>query len=189
MTATITISGHDYVAYASVASATIHFAGQLGDAATAWALAGNAAKLAPALVSASRLLDRIAWRGEPVGTPVFDVVLQWPRTGIDDVDSSTIPDKIVQAAYELAGAILVDPTILSKTSSGSNVKRVDAGGGVGVTFFKDTLDTAARFPANIQELIAAYVASESEGASVSGSYASGTSSRVSCDDFDLTEAL
>ncbi len=174
----ITIDAHDYAVYASNAQGDLYWNVMLGKVADAWTAATDL-KQNKSLINATRLIDRVAWQGTPVGTPLIDVVLQWPRSGVryatgEAVDESAAPQQIVTACIEIAGALLVNPSLFTQGTSGSNVKRVSPGGGVEVEFFNPTLDIFGRFPIEIQELIGQFLAGYSDG-SISGSFSSGTS--------------
>lgn len=174
---TVVIGGNNYTIYGDETGANAYWLAGLGTIAAAWAAASAPTKDA-ALVQATRMLDRQHWQGTSVGTPVIDVTLQWPRSGVVDQDgnpvsSGSVPDLIIKGAYELAGQGLVDPSIFTGAMSGSNVKRVDAGGGVGVEFFVPTLNITGRFPASVQEMVGQFL----DGATdVAGSQAFGTTS-------------
>lgn len=174
----ITINATNYQVYQDVANTNKYWQAMVGQYANAWNLAANAAKQPMACVQATRLLDRVLWQGLPVGVPVVDTVLQWPRTGVVDalgnaVSSLSVPNQIVVANMELSAAILLDDSIFTTEMSGSNVKKADAGGGVGVEFFVPTLGITGRFPQQIQELIGQFLRGAAGGAQ-SGSFSSGT---------------
>lgn len=174
----ITINASNYQVYQDVANTDKYWQAMVGPYADAWVLAANAAKKPLALVQATRLLDRVLWQGLPVGVPLTDVVLQWPRTGVVDakgnaVSSASVPNLIIVADMELAAALILDPSIFTTEMSGANVKKVDAGGGVGVEFFVPTLGITGRFPQQIQELIGQFL-SGSTGGALSGSFSTGT---------------
>lgn len=201
---TVTISGNTYQIYGTdtggLSSADAYWAAALGTGATSWAAATQATKDA-ALVQATRLLDRQSWKGSPVGTPQIDVVLQWPRTGVTDrsgaaVSSLSVPDQVVKACYELAGAILVDPTLATTEMSGKNIKRASPGGGVSVEYFVPTLGISGRFPVQVQELVGQFLDSSTASAYVSGSAASGADGTAvsqfsdgGAADFDINRGL
>lgn len=42
--------------------------------------------------------------------------LAWPRTGVPNVDSSTIPTGVVYASFETAAALVDDPTLFTSIS-------------------------------------------------------------------------
>lgn len=111
-----------------------------------------------ALVTATRMLDRQRWEGAKTGDPQ---ALQFPRTGLTDrdgnaVSSVTVPADVESATAELALALLTDADVQTTANSGSNVEEVDAKG-VSVTFFRTDSTIAPRFPAIVDELIAAFL--------------------------------
>lgn len=158
----VTISGSNFEIYSTLVDAQTYFKAGLGDSAVAFRAAVATVGLQEmALVEATRMLDRQRWKGEPVGVPVFDVVLQWPRTGVtdrygDEVSSASVPDKIIKATYELAGLLLVDPGKKDAAMSGSNVASVGAGP-ASVSFFRPTLGVTGRFDTVIQELVGEFL--------------------------------
>jgi hypothetical protein len=128
------------------------------------------------LVSATRYLNQLAWQGTATGligsTPTS---LAWPRSGVFvdgvPVDSTTIPDDITKASFELAVLILADPTLPGKLDQGSNLQSANAGGGTGVTFFSPTSarqGTATALPVIVMRLVAKYLATA--GSSVEGGF-------------------
>jgi hypothetical protein len=129
----ITISGKVFEIYGTLAAASDYFLASLS-ASTGWsdAASGDRQK---ALITASRMFERTFWVGEPTDPvtkeqpqPADTQPLQWPRTGVTDVDGSAVPDteipeSILFGAYELANALLVtDNTVESTANSGSNLK-------------------------------------------------------------------
>jgi hypothetical protein len=180
---TVTIATVDYEVYGDEAGADAYWGGGLGDGATAWA-AADATQHKKALVAATRLLDRQPWQGTAVGTPVIDVVLQWPRSGVSGVADNEVPDAIVKGSYELAAAILSDTSILNAAVSGSNVRAVKAGS-VEVEFFTNTLGISGRLPAQVQDLVGQYLQGAGAGASSSISYGTDGTSESEYDDADI----
>lgn len=167
---TVTISGTTYSIYGSLseakdyARAAVHF--------DAWDATSGDTPKAKALVTATRMLDRVkSWVGSRTDTATPQP-LQWPRTGVTDrdgnaVSDSVVPDEIAQATYELANALLDDEAVQSNTSSGSNIKSVKAGP-VNVDFFQPTAKTASRFPTIVQELISFYLVASTTGIIATG---------------------
>lgn len=152
---TVTIAGQSYEVYGTYAGAVTHWQAGLGAPALAWGDANEATRN-KALVNAYRLLERQQWLSEFSTFALRDAV-----------------ENIQEASYEIAGAILVDPTLLTSETSGKNIKSVGGAGVPTVEFFNPTLGISGRFPINIQELLTGYLAGES-GGSVSGSFSSGT---------------
>ena len=152
---TVTIGGASYDVYGTLAGAVTHWQAGLGAPAVAWGDANEAAR-SKALVNAYRLLERQRWLTEYNTFLLRDAVV-----------------KIQEASYEIAGVLLVDPSLLTSETSGKNIKSVGGAGVPTVEFFNPTLGITGRFPINIQELLADYLAGESGGV-VSGSFSSGT---------------
>lgn len=157
---TVTISGSTFTVYGHLSSPTAgsaaeYFLGSIQHTA-AWTAAATDTKAA-ALVSASRMLDRQRW----VGTKTDDAQdLAWPRTGVTDADGEAvaddaIPTKIIQAAYEIAAAMVADSEFEASSSASSNVRSVTAGS-ASVTYF--SAETRGRFPTVIAELCGEFLA-------------------------------
>lgn len=156
----VTVGSDTYSVYGTLAAANSYWNGRLGSVADAWS-AATSDKRKRGLNSASLLIDRQQY--------------------IEDADTRGERDaitEIVQASYEIAGQLVLDPEFFNKLSSGNNVKRVSPGGGVEVEFFVSTQETAALFPPNIQDLIGPYLLGQTS-IGVSGSFSSGTST---CDE-------
>lgn len=169
----VVIGGDTFQIYGTSAGADSYWRAELS---AVWSTATPDQK-ASALVNATRLLDRMNWKGAPVGVPQIDVVLQWPRTGVTDrdgaaVSSAAVPDQVIKATYELARMLRTNPALMTDVTSGKNIKRVQAGP-TEVEFFNPTLGISGRFPQNITELIGQFLDGSSGGA-VSGSASYGT---------------
>jgi len=152
-------------------TAAIAFVGSMYDpAATKW-LGLAADDQARTLTTATRFLDAQAWSGDPtrlVGASI--TTLAFPRTGLlrdgIPVDSTTVPHEIVQGACLLAVAIATKPSVVTVADQGSNLASVNAGGGVGVTYFARTsvaLGTATRLPFAVQMLVGRFLAMPGDG--------------------------
>lgn len=157
---TVTISGKNFEVYGTSVGADDYHVASIGDAADAWT-AATATEHDKAHVAATRMLDRQRWKGDPVGVPVVDVVLQWPRTGVTDrkgneVSSASVPTAIITATYELAAMLLEDASAQDNATSGSNVSSVSAGP-ASVSFFRPTLGVTGRFATRIQELVGEFL--------------------------------
>jgi len=178
--ATVTISAVSYTTYISVADALVYLAAS--PRAASW-VAASADARGQWLVEATRMINRQAWSGTPTQAYPSVQALAWPRDGVTGVTDGTTPQAILDACSELAATLIDDQSTLLATSAGKNVQRVDAGKGVGVTFFGPTSDTAGRFPTIVQELVGQYLATASATAGVP--VAGGTSNESSfadCDD-------
>jgi len=196
---TVTISGvtPNTEVYGGLTAATSYVGTMLGAQADAWR-AMSVDNQGRTLVMATRLLDQQGWPGTRTGlaggTPT---TLAWPRSGVTladgtVVDSTVVPPEVAQATFELAVLIASDPTIFTKVDTGSNIKSVSAGGGVGVEFFNPTsmlLGTASRLPWVIMRLLGKFLASADAGSSMGGFGVSGksVSDFANCHDLNRTE--
>lgn len=142
-----------------------------------------------AMVEATRIMDQMPWAGTKT---VAGQALAWPRTGVTladgtAVDPNTIPTPIINAAYELALAGLVDSAVFSTTTTEDKIKRVEAKG-VEVEWFGPR--AGGRLPGRAAELVAPYLAGATGSSGVgSGSYVGGTSTESkfdTCDEFGVS---
>jgi hypothetical protein len=171
---TLTIGSDTYEIYGSEAACAKYLNARLGALGTAWTNSSLTDRQ-KAQVMAHDLLERQSW--------------------IDSVSTFALRDAILdfqEAAYELTGSILADPTVYTAETSGKNIKKVEAAVGVSVEFFTPTLGISGRFPMAVQELIGEYLESSVTG-TVSGSYSSGTSGQTTetfdTGRFDITKGL
>lgn len=177
----VVIGGNTFQIYGTEAGADTYWSAGLGEGADAWVAAATGDRQKQALVAATRLLDRQSWLGTPVGTPVIDVVLQWPRSGIDGVSSLSVPDAVDKACYELAAALLVDSDIQTQATTGSNLKRVKADT-VEAEFFQGTLGITGPLPKQVMDLIGQWLAGSSVAAGSVISYGTDAESQFDSED-------
>lgn len=172
MSDVVTIAPDTFTIYGTLAAAVSRFNGQLSPAATKWRAATDDDR-ARALVTAAQIIDRQRWRTMPVDLTSFGA-----RDGVVDFQTGS---------YELAGQVLLGGgAIVQQTSTGSNVRKAEAGGGVSVEFFNPTYDEFAMWPPSIQDLLGQYLAGAESG--ISGSSASGTGHRTARTKFGITVA-
>lgn len=107
--------------YIVVADATTYFESRLY--ADDWMSAVDAT-LEKALLMARRLVDQQDFIGFRTSG---DQLLAWPRTGIDNVDSATVPQAVIDAQCELALAFLRDDLTLNDSSRGVRRLREQVG--------------------------------------------------------------
>lgn len=172
--------------YISRANADTYFLDSLRN--TSWSALSTTVK-DQALITATRMIDRQTWAGAKTSS---SQALQWPRTGVTDaygnaVDSSAVPQAVIDATCELALALALDPTIETNTSSGSNIKRVSAAKGTDIEFFRPT--SGGRFPTIIQELLKAFTGGSASVASVGGEVSGNCGvSQFTCNPYGLNNA-
>jgi len=134
---TITLSGQEFISYASVAEADrLMLVDPVRGAR--WATR-TADQKGAALVAATNRLDLFSYKGSKTGTPQPN---QFPRTGLTDRDGvalvdSAVPVDVANATIYLAGSIATKPAAAGMAGSGNNNKRVKAGSAE-VEFFKAT---------------------------------------------------
>lgn len=169
MSEVVVINGKNYTVYGTSQGALDYWNAGIGKTYDAWVKASPTKRLS-GQVNAARLLDRQLY--------------------VDAANSFAARDSILAfqtASYELAGTLILNPDLFEQITSGSNVKKIDAGGGVAVEFFNPTLGITGRFPVNVQELIGVYLSGSASGAT-SGSSASGTSATPLEYDYSITVA-
>jgi hypothetical protein len=173
---TVTISGTDYDVYADVATADEFLAADFS--ATLWRAETDEDQKARALVTATRLLDRMEWLGNKTDV---DQPLEWPRsaTGLDDVDPDVVPQAIIDGSVVLAKLIHSGSKVDSSASTSSNIRRQKAGS-VEIEYFFP-LEDGTRLPTEVMELVSRYLAG---GLGLGGAIASGTCGKsITCSDF------
>lgn len=126
-------------------------------------------------------------------------LLQVPRSGMTDrygatVSAGVVPPEIVTACLELALGLSLDPTLEGQTSTAQTaVRRVRAGSAEVENFSPGAFVPVTRFPPEVQELIAPFLAGSGDAvAGVGAAFASGTDDESQFDDCDisgLTEGL
>lgn len=116
---------------------------------------------AQALVTATRELDTLDWRGERA---TATQALQWPRVGVSNVDDDEVPAAIRYATIELAFVYATqqtaDATLDPVNPVASNLKRVQVGP-IEREFFAPATTSAAidveRLPGVVQRLVAPFL--------------------------------
>ena len=172
-TSTVTIGSDTITIYGSSAGMATFINGRFSPEATKWRLL-SADDKARTLVSASQALDARLWQGSKT---VSSQPLDWPRTDVVDennasVDSATVPDRVVEAEYELALMIGTKPGVQTQANAGSNVKMLKAGP-VDIEYFRPTDGVNAQpFPDRVMLLIGVFL---SGSTGVTGSKSFGTS--------------
>lgn len=157
----VTIQGSAFDVFGTYAAAVTYFKAALH--AAAWLAAAPVVRQ-QGMVTATRMI----LRARPVD----------PSSGAAIVPAAA-PVPVEEACYELANALIADPTLQETLASGSNVRRTRSRDKVGeieteseVENFRSTLGLAGRFPKIVQELLGPYLgggaASVSAGGFVSG---------------------
>lgn len=146
--ATITLDGTDFETYADVAEADEYLAGDFG--ATIWRAETSDDLKGRALVTATRILDRMVWAGEKEDV---DQLLAWPRTGTGatGVEDDVIPQDIISASIVLAKLVHSGSSVDSSSSTESNIRSQRAGS-VAIEYFRISEDPT-RLPTEVHELI------------------------------------
>lgn len=152
MTSPILIDSQPYSVYADVGDADLYLAAS--SHAANWVSATTLVKQ-QALITATRILDRQAWKGTKT---VSSQDLEWPRTGtgVTGVEDSVVPGDIIDASIEMALA-LVDGSELQTDSNTAQKLQVIRAGSVSLTYFRGAEGSARRFPTIIHELVRKYL--------------------------------
>jgi hypothetical protein len=171
---TVTINTRTYTTYGDVAGATIYFDASIAGAP--WADLDPTTQ-ARALKTATDVFDRLGWVGEVTDSAQ---ALAWPRVGVTDrnsnpIDSTIIPDDVIDACYELALALAQDSSILtSSDGTGSKIKEV-ASGSDRVSYF--TWVDGTRWPTQVTDIIGLYL---SNGGSLAPDNSNGADAFGTC---------
>lgn len=132
------------------------------------------------LIDATRFLDRMAWQGSKTSPAVGGTVLKWPRANVTidedgetvEVDDQTVPEDIVNAVFELAGALTLDPALGSKIDQSNNIASLGAGSAQ-ISYFAPTSvqdGSATTLPWTIEQLLGKYLRGASGGTSKGGAW-------------------
>lgn len=138
--------------YVTQAEANSYFQGAIhGDA---WDAASNEDK-DRALVTATRMLDRLRWTGSRASTSQD---LAFPRSGVSDrygvaIASTVIPTDLKEAVYELAASLIDNSAGASGGSGAGNVKAI-ATSRTRIEFFSGTKTPANGVPAHVRAIVA-----------------------------------
>jgi hypothetical protein len=112
---TVTISATDYAVYADLPAANAFLAADFG--ATDWRAETDTDEQKRALVTATRLLNRLNWAADR----------DWPRPGTDDTQTAAVPQPVIDASIALAKLIrlpveiseLIGPYLAGATIGGA----------------------------------------------------------------------
>lgn len=162
----VTIGSDTYNIYGSLAGANTYLAARIGS--EAWTAATETTK-EQGLVSGTRLIQTwLASRGYTVD----------PASAVDI--------EIEQANYELAFALVADPSVITASTSAVNTRRLKAGSAE-IEYFRP--GQGGRFPTLVQALLNAWLTEQGGAPGFGLPYASGTceTSSLTGDDYGLTE--
>ncbi len=184
---TVTIATISVEVYGGLTAAKAYHAVSSAPASVRFtALTTDEAK-ARRLLDATRYIDSLPWVGIPTDPAVDSTTLKWPRTDVQinvngtatDVDPDTVPADILQAVYDLAAMLVVNPALSGAADQASNIQSLGAGPAQ-IAFFAPTSikdGTATVLPPNIDRLVAKYL-NGGQGSSARGGRWNGES----CDD-------
>lgn len=158
----VTIGATTYEVYADIPTADAYLEGQI--TADTWRASDETTK-ARALVSATRLIDRQVWQGEKTDSYQESA---FPRTGLTDadgveVDSTTVPQQVVDATCELASAMVDGSNVQDSSQPGENTTQSLRAGSVAISYFRSIQGLGQRFPQIIWELLGLWLAGSQGG--------------------------
>lgn len=156
-----TIDSTDFDVFGTVALADAYLLGSISPNAVAWR-AAVADTRARGLIESTRLLLE-------EGLVLTD--------GVTPVTIANAPDGVLNAAYELAAALVKTPSLSLAANTGKNIESVGAGSAQ-VTFFGP--EDGSRFPPTIERLLAPFRPDATSAEWPGGSRSSGTGA---CSDF------
>lgn len=149
----------------SLDDANNYIGARFGPNYTAWLALSDDDK-GRTLTSADDYIDSFAWKGTATGILNDNPTSRaWPRSGIDGVDSATVPDAVVKASFELAVLIMADPDLPQNLDQGSNISSMGAGPAQ-MSFFRPLSPangTATVLPPIVHRLIGQWLAGAGTG--------------------------
>lgn len=119
----VTIGATAYDVYGALEDADEYL--EASTSAVAWRDAEEIDKQR-ALVSATRILDRLKWKGEK--TDEYQL-LAWPRSEVGDpeVEDGTTPMGVIDASFELASILIAGDDPIPGNPAAGGTKRLKAG--------------------------------------------------------------
>jgi len=162
----VSIGSNNYDIYGTLAGADAYLAAKLSG--TTW-IGSTSDTRSRALVEGTRLLRAYLL-----------------SLGYDLDPASAVDLAIEEANYELAFALVVDPTIADQTNAGNNNKRLKAGSAE-IEYFRPV--RGGRFPSQVQAILNGWLAEQGGSSAGGGAFASGTCERstLDSDDYGLAE--
>lgn len=156
--ATVTLGTTNYSVYCNLEDADSYALASI--TADAWRDADDDTK-DRALVSSTRWLDEANWLGSKTDV---DQELQWPRTGITDVDPDSLPANLVFACAELATQLVADPAL--RTGLGTPLPRSLRAGSASIDYFRpNDVFIATFFPSQVMSLVRSWMSGSSSASS------------------------
>lgn len=168
---TITISTTDFSSLVSVAEADAYLLASL-ELSAVWSAASTTTK-SSAVVTATRMLDRIKWVGSKTSAAQ---PLSWPRSGVvdeegEDVADDEVPQAVEDACCLLAGRLVASPGLSSGVSG--SVSQVTTGN-VSVTFGRAQETTAeSGLPFDVEFLLRQFMVGYDSSGTAADGYVSG----------------
>ncbi len=147
---TVSLNGNDYSVYGDRDQANLYLIASVTADAFIAADDDTQSKL---LVSSVRWLDTLHFLGVKAD-PAQE--LAFPRTGIPNVNNTTIPAGVLFAEFEIAAALAADPSLFTSISD-PGIRSMQAGAGVGISFFRSQVVTSTLVPKAALAYLAPYL--------------------------------
>lgn len=187
---TVTLIGDavPYEVYGGLPAAQHYLLAAVGDGATAWK-ALSADDQGRWLVAATRYIDAQIWQGTPTGLAGGTATtLQFPRTGLTNLDGSTldatnVPQVLINACFEMAAVLADDATVQAAVDAGSNLKSMGAGS-ARLEFFQpqsSQIGNVTTLPTPVDRLVGRWLAAAS--GAVAAAFAGVATGTNSCSNF------
>ncbi len=163
--------------YGGLTACDAYLLAAIGDGADAYrALTAGGDDRKRLLITATRTIDSYDWLG--VATLEGGTTLQFPRSGLTKTDGTAMSSAeqlalVSRAVFEFVAILADDPAAASAVDTGSNIQRVDAGGGVGVSFFAASSQqggNATRLPTVVHRLIGRLLGGGAAASAADGGY-------------------
>lgn len=187
---TVTISGGSAVeVYGGLTACTDYLLYAVGAGATAWrALTAGGDDQKRLLVQATRWIDSFAYEG--TANAFGGTTLEIPRDDVTDAngDAMSNADQLAlaeRATFEAAAILAADNDAASAVDTGSNIKKLDAGG-ASIEFFRGTSaadGTALKIPFVLARILSPLLGASTSTAALGG-IANGVDAASSFDDCD-----
>jgi len=149
---TVDVGSNTYNVYGDVDAANDYLAATLTSAGSAWD-AADATTKAKALVGGTRWLDAAQWQGAKTDSTQ---ALQWPRTGVLDLDPNSLPANLQYALFELAAALVENANL--RAELGQPLPRSLSAGSVNISYFRpNQVNISSFFPPQVMSYVSQWL--------------------------------
>lgn len=148
----IVIGANSYDVYQDVEEIDIYAAAMIGDAGDGWR-AADADTQARAGVTATRIIDRLAWAGSKADEYQAHA---WPRKDLtypdgQPVDPGVIPTELLEADCEIAAALAAGLDV--QPDPNTEATRMLKANGVQIEYFRTIIGTTIPLPLSVMQLV------------------------------------